>query len=145
LFGWPALRPFSFNAITKLNRPKGPVHGRDTQNTIIMFTEQLNKVELVGTVGSVAVNKVGDMKNVRLSLATEYSYRDNAGCMIIETTWHNVTAWEGEEIRYLEDISRGDRLHVVGRMRQIRYTSSDGTERTVYEVIASKLEKVSCG
>ena len=31
-----------------------------------MFIEQLNKVELVGTVGSVAVNRVGDKKNVRL-------------------------------------------------------------------------------
>ena len=108
-----------------------------------MFTEQLNKVELVGTVGSVAVNRVGDKKNVRLSLATEYSYRDGSGNAIVEVTWHNITGWEGPAVNGFEDNSKGDRLHVIGRLRQFRFTSSDGTERTVYEVIASRLEKVT--
>lgn len=54
-----------------------------------MFTEQLNKVELLGTVGSISVNTVGGTKMARLSLATNYGYRDREGNAVIETTCYS--------------------------------------------------------
>jgi len=110
-----------------------------------MFTEQLNKVELLGTVGSISVNNVGGTKMARLSLATNYGYRDREGNAVIETTWHAVAAWEGKGITNLEDIVRGDRLHILGRLKQYRYTDMSGNERSAMEVLASRVEKVPAG
>ena len=56
--------------------------------------EQLNKVELKGVVGSVRLQKIGNNTQVaNFTVATSLAYKDKAGCLIIETTWHNVTAW----------------------------------------------------
>ena len=37
-------------------------------------------------------------------------------------------------------ISKGASVYVTGRLRTSRFTGNDGIERTVYEVIASKVE-----
>lgn len=37
-------------------------------------------------------------------------------------------------------ITKGAPVYVTGRIRTSRFTGSDGTEKTVYEVVASKIE-----
>ena len=41
------------------------------------------------------INKFGDNRVARFKIATNYSYRDKDGKPVIETTWHNIVAWEG--------------------------------------------------
>ena len=48
--------------------------------------EQLNKVELIGTVGTIRMTEVGEASSARLSLATNYAYRSKDGAAVIETT-----------------------------------------------------------
>ena len=56
----------------------------------------------------------------------------------IGTTWHNVTARESKDIQNLDRIEKGSRVHVVGRIRNQRFCGTDGVERTMCEVIATK-------
>ena len=102
--------------------------------------EQLNEVELIGIVGSVSSTLVRDEKSTRFAVATNYAYRDRGGMPVIETTWHAVRAFEGDNMRGLEKLSRGDRVRIVGRLRNCRYTDSAGNDRTVTEVYATSLE-----
>ena len=103
--------------------------------------ESLNKVELIGFVGNANVNKVGDTQVVRFSVATDYGYNDKGGNAVIETTWHNVVAWEGEKIskETIAKIKKHEQVKVVGRLRAYRYTGADGSERTGYEIVASEV------
>jgi len=102
--------------------------------------EQLNRIELRGIIGSVRVQNVGDTKVANFSVATDYGYTARDGGAVIETTWHNVTAWEGRDIQDLSRLSKGAIVHVLGRLRNRKYTAADGTERIVYDILASKVE-----
>ena len=102
-----------------------------------MEMEQMNKVELKGRVGNVRIQSVGNAKNVRFAMATNYVYNGRNGCPVIETTWHNVSAWDkGTELQ------KGDCVHVVGRLRNQRFTDSEGREQVIVEVVASEVEKI---
>lgn len=106
--------------------------------------ESLNRVELVGTVGRVTINAVGDTKAARLSMATEYGYRAKDGGWIRETTWFNVTAFQEKSATPLEGIAKGSIVRVKGRLRNIRFTDAvTGAERNITEVYASGLELLS--
>lgn len=102
--------------------------------------EQLNKVELRGVVGSVRLQKIGNTQVANFTVATSLAYKDRSANPIIETTWHNVTAWEGRDVQHLKELERGRNLHIIGRIRNQRYSTSDGTERSCIDILANKLE-----
>lgn len=102
--------------------------------------EQLNKIELRGNVGNVRISDVGENKVARFSLATNFMYRGKDNEAVVETTWHSVTAWSGKGMPDFSSIVKGAPVYVTGRLRTSRFTGNDGMERTVYEVIASKVE-----
>lgn len=104
--------------------------------------EQLNKIELRGNVGSVRILKAGDSRVAKITLATNYVYKNREGDPVIETTWHNISAWEGKNIVDLDAIQRGDKLFVSGRLRIQKFVGNDGLERTVYDVLAKVLQLV---
>ncbi len=105
--------------------------------------EQLNKLEIRGNVGMVNIATYGGSRVARFSVATNYAYKNSSGEPIIETTWHNVTAWEGSKgIPSLECIQKGFPIHVIGRLRSQKYLASDGTEKYITDVIASQIEPV---
>ena len=101
--------------------------------------EQLNRIELRGVVGNVRIQNVGERKVYHFNLATSRAYKDRSGNAVIETTWHNVVAWESEAFKDLDKVEKGSKLYVSGRVRTNRFTGSDGVERTVYEVVASRI------
>jgi single-strand DNA-binding protein len=103
--------------------------------------ENLNRIELRGTVGTVKTNNVGDAKVARFAMATCYTYRNRQGESVVEVTWHNVSAWQSDSVS-LEGLAQGAQVHIIGRIRTQRYTAADGSERTFYEVLASKLEVI---
>lgn len=101
--------------------------------------EQLNKVELRGVVGSVRLQKIGNTQVANFTVATSLAYKDRSGSPIIETTWHNVTAWEGRDVQDLGLLERGSKVQIIGRLRNQRYTGADGIERSTTDVLANKL------
>lgn len=103
--------------------------------------EQLNRVELRGNVGSIKIQEFSDNKVIRLSLATNYVYKTKDGNSAIETTWHNVSAWQNQ--RGMPDFSKivkGMPIYVVGRLRFREFEGSDGEQKQYWEVIASRLD-----
>lgn len=104
--------------------------------------EQLNRIEIRGNVGNVNILNVGQSRVAHFSVATNFAYKGRNGEPVIETTWHNVTAWEGKGIPSLDFITKGFPIYVTGRLRSQKYVSSDGTERTSVEVLANIVEPV---
>ena len=105
--------------------------------------EFLNKIELQGVIGNVQLTPaVSGTKVARFSLATNYAYTGNDGGAIIDTTWFSVSAWEGDKIRCLDNLQKGTKVHVIGRVRCQRYVDTDGRDRQCWEVVASELKIV---
>ena len=62
-----------------------------------------------------------------------------------ETTWHQITAWEGKETPDLGRLAKGMQVYVSGRLRSFKYTNTEGQEKQLYEVVASKVKIVTEG
>lgn len=105
--------------------------------------EDINRIELQGQVRRDArIVKVGETTVARFSLATTEIYKDIDGLTRVETTWHSVTAWKGKNMPDFKSITKGCAVHVVGRLRQSRYTTFDGEEIIFYEVLAGSIDIV---
>ena len=102
--------------------------------------EHLNKIELRGIIGSIYVKDFGNAKCANFSVATNHCFKSQDGSAVIETTWHRVVAWEGNLIKNLDQLKKGCGVHVIGRIRSQKYIAADGTERTIFEIIANKVE-----
>ncbi len=98
--------------------------------------EHLNSVTLRGFVGNVRIMDVQDRKVANFSVATNYAFKNSNGEAVIETTWHNVTAWSGCKSVDITAIRKGVAVEVEGRIRTNRYTGSNGESRVIYEVLA---------
>jgi len=101
--------------------------------------EYLNKIEIRGQVGTVRIQKHNGRSVANLSIATTRVYRNSGGEPVMDTTWHNVNAWEGPNIDDLSVIDKGMKVYVVGRMSNRTYTGADGVDRFVTEVQATQL------
>lgn len=101
--------------------------------------EQLNRIELRGTVGGVRLQNYNELTVAHFTLVTNYAYKDKEGTPVIESTWHNVTAWEGKDIPDLSSIDKGTKLYVIGRLRTQKYTGADGVDRVSTEVVARRI------
>ena len=104
--------------------------------------EQLNKVELRGTLGVLRVMPVGDKRYATMSVATNYCYKSAEGYPVIETTWHIVTVWEGDGCPDLSIFQKGDQVHIIGRLRCRKYIDVSGMEKTQMDIVASSLDKI---
>ena len=104
--------------------------------------EQLNRLEIRGNVGNVNILEVGETRVAHFSVATNFAYKGRNGEPVNETTWHNVTAWEGKTLSDLDKITVGAPVFVRGRLRSQKYLASDGTERTSMDVIANLVEPI---
>lgn len=104
----------------------------------------LNRIELRGNIGEDAkINRFGESCVARFKMATNYSYKDREGKAVIETTWHNIVAWEGRGMPDFASLTKGTTVYVCGRLRNSRFTSSDGEEKKIYEIIANRLQIVN--
>ncbi len=103
----------------------------------------INRVELKGHVGhDPKITDVGNSQVARFSIATNETFKDKKGEIKEETTWHNITAWSGRNIDDFSLIRKGLLVSVIGRIRNVRYTSSSGDERQFMEILASKVTVV---
>lgn len=104
--------------------------------------EQLNRVHLRGYVGMV---KRSDNNGKRLnifSLVTNYIYKASDGTTVQESTWHEVTAAEGDGVsrETLDKMEAGSPVEVVGRLKNIKFTASDGKQRISMNVTAHEVK-----
>ena len=103
--------------------------------------EFINRIEIVGIVGTIRKQTFSGRTVATFSVVTEYAFKDKSGCPVIETTWHNVVAWQNGDMP-LDLLEKGSPVCVQGRLRCRRYTSESGEPRTSYEVIAASVNVV---
>ena len=102
--------------------------------------EQINRIELRGYVGFTTLNTFGDSRMVRFSVGTSYFYKAPDGTPVIETTWHNVSVWEGRHGIDISQIKKGAAVEIVGRVKGTKYTTADGSEKHFYEVVPQSIK-----
>ena len=120
-----------------LHRTTGP-RGSNVRYNHLLIMEQINRIEVRGLVGMVKLQEVGERKVARFTVATSYAY-EKGGSAVIDTQWHNVSAWEGKNINCIDKLKKGDKVYVLGRIKYPKFTGSDGVERTISEIQASKV------
>ena len=105
--------------------------------------EFLNKIELNGVVGTSKLANIGPTTACNFSLVTEYCYKSQEGGIIIDSLWLQVCAF-GPKPGWpdLQQIQKGSKVFVQGRLRAKRYCDAQGIDRTCYEVVAQELKIV---
>jgi len=101
--------------------------------------EQINRIELLGIVGNVRLQYINDRRMARFTVVTNRAYKNKEGAPVIETQWHNVTAFEGKGVQGLEMLHKGCAVHLWGRLQVQRIAAEDGSDRTYVDVICNKL------
>ena len=74
-----------------------------------------------------------------LRVAENRNYQDSAGEWQQATSYYTVTAWQGLAEHVAASLHRGDRVVVVGRMRQDEWTNEGGETRRRYVIDADDL------
>lgn len=106
--------------------------------------EHINKVEIAGVIGNVKITKLStDIHLIRLTVATNHVFRSH-GEMVVETTWHNVSYFSSQTDNFdMDKFTKGQGVHVEGRLKTNRFTGADGIERSSYEIVAYKLKLIN--
>ena len=100
-----------------------------------------NHVQLIGNVGQepTITNLESGKKVARFSLATNENYKDSKGERQTDTNWHTVVAW-GKTADIIEKYAeKGKEIAVVGKLKTRSYTTNDGNQRYVTEVVADEI------
>ena len=103
--------------------------------------EFLNKIEIRGVVGRANLTPCGPTTVCNFSVMTEYCYKSQDGGVIVDTLWLQVCAY-GPKPGWpdLNQIQKGSKVYVQGRLRAKRYCDAQGIDRTCYEVVAQELK-----
>jgi len=104
----------------------------------------LNKVELVGYAGRDA--EVKEIKKginlASFSLATSESYRDKNGDWVSNTSWHNIVMWNDVAKKAGEEIKKGSKVSLSGKLNYRTYETKTGEKRYVAEIIVYEFEVI---
>lgn len=100
----------------------------------------LNKIMLIGNLGQDAENRftTNNLSVTSFSIATTNSYKGKDGNWVEETTWHNVVAFNLSDY-YKDNLKKGRKFYVEGRIQKRDYTDKEGIKRYVTDVVSEKL------
>lgn len=100
-----------------------------------------NKVMLVGNLGQDPDMKTleGGKKVVHFTLATKEDYKNSEGQKVKETTWHNITAWNGLAEIASKYLKKGNEVLVEGRLVYRTYEDKQGATKYVTDIVLNDL------
>jgi len=100
-----------------------------------------NRVQLIGNVGNnpEVRNLESGSKLVRLSLATNESYRNKEGERVTQTEWHNVVAWNKTAEIIESYVVKGQEIGVDGKLTTRSWEDKDGIKRYTTEVVCNEI------
>ncbi|MGD8307204.1 MAG: single-stranded DNA-binding protein [Ignavibacteria bacterium] len=106
----------------------------------------LNRVMLIGNLGRDAETRftTNNVSVTNFSIATTRGYKDKDGNWQNETTWHNVTGFNLSDY-YKDQLKKGKKVYVEGRISKREYNDKDGNKRTSTDVIVEKLIPLEAG
>jgi single-strand DNA-binding protein len=104
---------------------------------------QKNRIELAGYLAAkpdVRYLPSGTpVANARL--AEGYRYKDRNDELQEHTNWHSVLFY-GELSQIAASFDKGDNVFVEGTLQTRKFTPRDGSQRTVYEVVARSVHQI---
>jgi single-strand DNA-binding protein len=100
----------------------------------------LNKIMLIGRLGRDAETRftTNNVSVTNFSIATDYRYKGKNGDWVNETTWHNIVSFNLSDY-FKENLKKGKKFYVEGRLTKRDYTDKDGNKRFSTEVISERL------
>ena len=98
-----------------------------------------NKVQLIGNLGNdpEVINLESGKKLVKISIATNDTYKNSNGEKIVDTQWHNVVAWNKTAEIIENYTTKGSEIAIEGKLTSRSYDDKDGNKRYVTEVVCS--------
>ena len=75
----------------------------------------------------------------KLNLATNRSWKDDAGNPVEKTDWHRVVAWRGLADICGQYLKKGALIYIEGRLETRSYDGKDGKKVYATEVIADNM------
>jgi single-strand DNA-binding protein len=110
-----------------------------------METMKRNNVQLMGNLGNdpdVKEVKAG-RRMARISVATNERWKDASGQWKEDVQWHPVVAWGKQAELVAEQLRKGSRVALEGRLVHRSYEAKDGQKRYVTEVVLSTFKMVN--
>ncbi len=100
----------------------------------------LNKIMVIGNLGQDAEHRftTNNVSVSNYSIATTYSYKGKDGNWVEETTWHNIVSFNLSDFMK-DNLKKGKKLYVEGRLSKRDYTDKEGIKRYVTEIISEKI------
>ncbi len=100
----------------------------------------LNKIMLIGNLGRDAETRftTNNVSVTSFTLATTNSYKGKDGNWVNETTWHNIVSFNLSDY-FKENLKKGKKFYVEGRLTKRDYTDKDGIKRYSTDVVAEKI------
>ncbi len=100
----------------------------------------VNKVMLIGNLGRDAETRftTNNLSVTNFTMATSNSYKGKDGNWVNETTWHNIVSFNLSDYMK-ENLKKGRKFYVEGRISKRDYTDKEGIKRYSMEVISERL------
>jgi single-strand DNA-binding protein len=100
----------------------------------------LNKIMLIGNLGKDAETRftTTNVSVTTFTMATSNSYKGKDGNWVNETTWHNIVGYNLSDY-FKENLKKGKKFYVEGRLNKRDYTDKEGIKRYSTEVVAEKI------
>jgi single-strand DNA-binding protein len=100
----------------------------------------LNKIMLIGNLGKDAETRftTNNLSVTNFTLATTNSYKGKDGNWVNDTTWHNIVSFNLSDY-FKDNLKKGKKFYVEGRLSKRDYTDKDGIKRYMTEVISEKI------
>ncbi|MDO8550263.1 MAG: single-stranded DNA-binding protein [Ignavibacteria bacterium] len=100
----------------------------------------LNKIMLIGNLGKDAETRftTNNLSITNFTIATSNSYKGKDGNWVNETTWHNIVSFSLSDYMK-ENLKKGRKFYVEGRISKRDYTDKEGIKRYSTEVISERL------
>ncbi len=100
----------------------------------------INKVHLIGNLGSDPELRTASTPVCRFRLATSQKRRDKRGSIVEHTEWHNIVAFAATAENCARFLRKGRQAYVEGRIHTRKYQDQEGKERTLTEIVAASVE-----
>jgi single-strand DNA-binding protein len=100
----------------------------------------LNKIMLIGNLGKDCETRftTNNISVTSYTMATTFGYKGKDGNWVNETTWHNLVSFNLSDYMK-ENLKKGKKFYIEGRVHKRDYTDKEGIKRYVTEVITDKL------
>src|ERR671916_2487935 len=100
----------------------------------------INKVHLIGNLGSEPELRTASTPVCRFRLATSEKRRDKSGSVLEHTEWHTIVAFGTTAENCARFLKKGRQAYVEGRIHTRKYPNQEGKERTLTEILAQSVE-----